>query len=212
MHLRALSPAAANVDRARCAADLDVRDPPIPRREPATARRHWRARCAGLLVATATTAAAAAAVGLTQLPQRWTEDDGRALALASLAGRRVVMTMAYAGCRVTCPQTIQQFERMQGRLDARGEHADFLIIGYDPENERPADWRAYRASRHLDRPNWHFVSGSRDDTERLARQLGFEFWKYDEHVMHGMRALVFDAHGQVERELGPEVKDWAKVL
>jgi protein SCO1 len=168
--------------------------------------------CVALLLTMVPLAVRAAGVGLEQLPQRWLEDNGRALAFDSLAGRRVVLTMAYAGCHAICPLTISRMQRMQRRLDERGEAADFVIVGYDPENDRPRDWRAFRANRHLGRSNWHFLSGSRDDTERLAHQLGFDFWKYDEHVMHGMRALVFDARGQLQLELGSETKDWESAI
>jgi protein SCO1 len=164
------------------------------------------------LLLAATSWAAPAGIGLAQLPQRWLEDDGRILAFDSLAGRRVVLTMAYAGCHRICPLAISRLQQMQNRLDARGDQAEFVVVGYDPENERPTDWHAYRASHHLDRGNWHFLSGSRDDTERLARELGFDFWKYDEHVMHSLRALIFDTRGQLQRELGPETKDWASAL
>ena len=168
--------------------------------------------CAALLLSMLSPVATAAAVGLGQLPQHWLEDDGSAVALDAFAGHRVVLTMAYAGCHRICPLAIGQLQLMQRRLDARGERADFVVVGYDPENDRPTDWHAFRASRHLERSNWHFLSGSREDTERLARQLGFEFWKYDEHVMHGLRALVFDAQGQLQLELGPETKDWASAI
>jgi len=167
--------------------------------------------CATLLVAMLPVVPALA-VSLSDLPQRWIEDDGRELALNSLAGRRIVLTMAYAGCHVICPQTVDQLRQMQRRLDMRGEQAEFVIVGYDPENDRPSDWRAVRTKRHLDRGNWHLLSGSLRDTERLAHQLGFEFWKYDEHVMHGMRAVVFDAQGYLQLEFGPETKVWANVI
>jgi len=167
---------------------------------------------AGLFLTVAAPAVTAAAVGLAQLPQRWLEDDGRTLAIDSLAGRRVVLTMAYARCHVVCPQAVRQLQQMQSLLDSRGERVDFVIIGYDPDNDRPSDWRVYRADRHLNRSNWHFLSGSRTDTERLARQLGFDFWRYDEHVMHDARAVVFDVRGELQLALGPETKSWASAL
>jgi cytochrome oxidase Cu insertion factor (SCO1/SenC/PrrC family) len=172
----------------------------------------WRYGAWALVGALTMGTALAAGTGLRQLPQSWREDDGRAVELRSLTGHRVILTMAYASCHVICPSTIAQLKRMQLRLDNSGEQADFVVIGYDPQNDDPATWHQYRSNRHLDRGNWHFLSGSRDDTERLARQLGFEFWKYDEHVMHGARALVFNAHGEVESELGPEIRDWAGAL
>ena len=184
-------------------------------------RNMARARSRGVrfgwiaLALCAATAAASAPVvdaRLEQLPQRWRDDDGRTLELRTLSGQRVVLTMVYAGCHRFCPITMARLQHMQMVLDARGQRADFVVIGYEPEAEMPADWHSYRAGHHLERRNWHFLSGSRADTERLARQLGFDFWKYDEHVMHGMRALVFDERGAVQAQLGPETQDWAEAL
>ena len=153
--------------------------------------------------------AATAAPRLEQWPQEWRDEQGRPLVLGDLAGHRVVLTMAYAACRRICPTTIGELKRAQQRLDARGERAEFVIVGYDPDSEDAATWRQYRASHHLDRQNWHFLSGPREATEQFARQFGFDFWKYDEHVMHGSRVLLFDARGTLTAEFGPETPDWA---
>ncbi|MBS0374927.1 MAG: SCO family protein [Proteobacteria bacterium] len=176
-----------------------------------------RLACAALAaVVLATTGAAAAALpgvaGLADLPQRWRDDDGRELVLAALAGERVILTMAYATCHRVCPLTIDALARMQRRLDERGEHAQIVVVGYDPANDDPAAWRQYRRSRHLDRPNWHFLTGDEASTNALAHALGFDYWRYDEHVMHELRALVFDPRGRPEAALGPETPDWASAL
>lgn len=167
------------------------------------------------LGAVAGPALATAAVGgarLADLPQHWRDDDGRELPLARLAGQRVILTMAYASCHRICPMTITALQAMQRALDARGEHAEIVVVGYDPANDDPGVWHRYRRARHLDRANWHFVTGTADDTARLARALGFDFWNYDEHVMHGSRVLVFDAGGVPTAALGPETPDWAAAL
>jgi protein SCO1/2 len=149
---------------------------------------------------------------LAVLPQGWQDDSGKPISLTGLSGQRVVLTMAYANCHRICPTTIEGLKRLQAALDAKGEHAEFVIVGYDPGNEDPATWRHYRSSHHLELSNWHFITGSVADTARLARQLHFELWKYDEHVMHDSRVLLFDSHGLLTRELGPETKDWSSVL
>ena len=154
----------------------------------------------------------AGGVRLAVLPQSWRDDTGRSISLTGLSGQRVVLTMAYANCHRICPMTIEGLRRLQAALDAKGEHAEFVIVGYDPENEDPATWRHYRSSHHLERSNWHFVTGSVTDTARLARQLHFELWKYDEHVMHDSRVLLFDSQGLLTRELGPKSEDWSSVL
>ena len=175
----------------------------------------WIALVLGCVLGAAGVARASGLAGgvrLAVLPQSWQDDSGRALSLTELSGRRVVITMAYAICHRICPMTIDALKRLQAALDAKAEQAEFVIVGYDPENEDPAAWREYRRSHHLGRRNWHFVTGSMADTAQFARQLHFELWKYDEHVMHDSRVLLFDADGVLARELGPETADWAAVL
>ncbi len=183
---------------------------PVARSLPALAA--LMALLAALAPGVAVASGAPGGARLADLPQHWRDDDGRELALAHLAGQRVILTMAYASCHKLCPVTIASLRQMQRALDARGEQAQIIVVGYDPANDDPSVWHQYRSSRHLNRANWHFLTGSAHDTEQLARALGFDFWKYDEHVMHGSRVLVFDAHGVSQSALGPETPDWTAAL
>ncbi len=151
--------------------------------------------CAALVSAGSAWAVDNGAARLELLPQQWLDEQGQALALKDLVGHRVVLSMAYTQCHHTCPTTLGQLQRMQAMLDARGEQASFVIVGYDSADDNPASWRQYRINRRLDRSNWHFLSGSHESVQRLARQLGFDFWIYDEHVLHDPRVVVFDARG-----------------
>jgi protein SCO1/2 len=166
---------------------------------------------AGLGTASAV-ASSAMGARLDQLPQSWRDEAGEPLALSALGGRRVILTMAYASCHKFCPMTMASLRGMQRALDARGESAEIVVVGYDPQNDKPDVWRQYRKSHHLDRDNWHFLSGSREDTERLARSLGFDFWVYDEHVMHASRVVIFNAAGAVQRELAADNGHWDAAL
>jgi protein SCO1 len=175
-------------------------------RRRSVAARHALRRAAGgalpaLLAALAAVGAAAPqpaalpGVRLTDLPPSWRDDSGRAFELRSLQGRAVVVTMAYANCHRVCPITFRNLEQLQHDFDRRGIRADFVVVGYDPDTDDPAAWHQYRRTRHLTRDNWHFLVGTRSDVERFARQLGFEFWKMDEHVIHDSRIVYFDEHG-----------------
>ncbi|MGH8268185.1 MAG: SCO family protein [Steroidobacteraceae bacterium] len=132
---------------------------------------------------------------LGELPSSWRDDRGQAFDLRSLQGQAVVLTMAYATCHRVCPLTIGHLEQLQRDFDRRGRSAQFLVIGYDPDSDDPATWHQYRQTRHLTRDNWHFLVGTRADIERVARQLGFQFWKMDQHVIHDSRIVFFDEHG-----------------
>jgi len=145
---------------------------------------------------------------LDQLPQQWLDEQGQALALTALAGHRVILSMAYTQCHHSCPATLARMLHMQAQLDARGEQASFLIIGYDPEQDSPASWRQYRANRRLERSNWHFLTGSRENVRELARQLGFEFWIYDDHILHDPQIVVFNSTGMLSDTLTSATRDW----
>lgn len=141
------------------------------------------------------TAGGASATRLAELPAGWIDDLGQPFDLRSLEGHAVVLTMAYATCHRVCPTTIRRLQHVQREYDRRGTSAEFLVIGYDPDNDDAAAWHQYRQARHLTRSNWHFLIGTRESVERTARQLGFEFWRYDQHVVHDSRILYFDERG-----------------
>ena len=128
---------------------------------PATGNRTWCGRgaallCVGLLAAMAADAAAR----LEQLPQQWRDDQGRTLTLTDLLGHRVFLSMAYTRCRRTCPATMHELQRLQQRLDERGEQASIVIVGFDPDSDDPLSWRHYRAQRKLERSNWYLLTGT----------------------------------------------------
>jgi cytochrome oxidase Cu insertion factor (SCO1/SenC/PrrC family) len=137
----------------------------------------------------------ASATQFSELPPAWRDDRGQPFDLRTLQGHAVVLTMAYATCHRVCPTTMRRLQQMQRDFDRRGTAAEFLVIGYDPDSDDAAAWHQYRKTRHLTRSNWHFLVGTRAAVEQTARQLGFGFWKYDEHVMHDTRVLYFDEHG-----------------
>src|SRR5882724_7246734 len=137
----------------------------------------------------------ATAAQLEQLPADWLDDSGQHFHLSSLRGHVLVLTMAYASCHRVCPLTMERLQRLQRDYDSSGIEAQFVIVGYDPEADDPATWKQYRRTRHLTRSNWHFLVGSRAAVEQTARQLGFEFWHYDQHVMHDARIVYFNEHG-----------------
>ncbi len=183
------------------------------------ARSGWRAACSCLVLLYAGAAAAGSgavatsgASRLEQLPQLWRDDAGLPLALTDLVGHRVILSMAYTRCHSTCPTTLNELERMQQLLDGRGEQASFVIVGYDADNDDPRSWHDYRLNHRLDRPNWHFLTGTAANVHRLAHQLGFEFWNYDTHVMHDSRVVFFDSKGLFSGAVSPASGDWAAFL
>lgn len=146
-------------------------------------------------------AATSAAAGL---PRDWRDDLGRPLDLQSLQGAPLVLTMAYATCHRVCPATLHRLEALQRELDARGARATFVVLGYDPAHDDPATWHHYRREHGLTRANWVFLTApDAAQVRRTADALGFEYWQYDEHVMHDERVVAFAPGGRLLASAGP---------
>lgn len=134
---------------------------------------------------------------------RWTDDRGREVRLSEFAGHRTVVTMAYSNCRRTCSFTLKKLVALQAEADRSGQPIEIVVVSLDPTLDDAASWREYRLRHHLDRANWHFLTGSESATRDLARWIGLgEYWKYDDHVMHDFGMVLIDTAGRVEKRLG----------
>ncbi len=139
--------------------------------------------------------------GVYGAPARWLDDQGQAFELTSLQGRWTVLTMAYGACRRICSTSLRTLEQVQALADANKQALNFVVMGLDPTQDKPADWALMRQERRLTRANWHFLSGDANGTRAMAQQLGVRYWRYGEHTMHDFRISLIDPQGRVVRSL-----------
>lgn len=145
----------------------------------------------------------AAVAPIYRLPMTWTDDQGQPVTLAKWQGKQVIMTMAYSTCRKFCPITINRLKQLQNLLDKRHIAMEVVIISYDPSVDKWQSWAEYRKSRNLNWENWHFLTGSLEDTKTVSQFLGMDYWLYDEHVMHNFNIVRLGPKGDIEKSL-----DW----
>jgi cytochrome oxidase Cu insertion factor (SCO1/SenC/PrrC family) len=131
----------------------------------------------------------------------WHDDHGMATRLSAWRGKTVLMTMAYSTCREVCSYSLHRLEELQRSADRAGTPIEVVVISYDPNIDGPASWSIYRRHHHLDRPNWHFLTGSALSTEQFVSAMHFPSWRYDEHLVHDFKILVIGPGGQVARNL-----------
>jgi protein SCO1/2 len=137
-----------------------------------------------------------AATNLLDVPDSFVADDGRTVSLPRWKGRQVILTMEYSNCRFLCSITLKKLRDIQEEADRRKLALDFVIVSLDPANDTPASWQAYRRTRDLHRPNWHFLTGSRATTDRIVGLLGVKWWYYDEHIMHDFKIVRLAPGGE----------------
>jgi protein SCO1/2 len=168
---------------------------PVSPQPACCSRRLWLALAGACCLKPATALADGADLYRNASP--WLDDQARPWRMEALRGRYTVLTLAYGACRRICSTSLRVMENLQTLADARHQPLDFVVIGLDPVEDKPADWAAWRQDRHLTRANWHFLWGDERATRAMAQQLGVNVWRADQHLMHDYKIVLLTPQGQV---------------
>ena len=136
----------------------------------------------------------------TESPYEWQDEHGAATQLSQWRGETTLLTMAFPNCRRTCSYTLHRLEELQKSADRTGTPIEVVVISYDPDTGS-GDWSMYRHHHHLDRGNWHFLTGSPAATKQFATALQFPYWLMDDHVVHDFKILLIGPDGQIAKTL-----------
>jgi cytochrome oxidase Cu insertion factor (SCO1/SenC/PrrC family) len=134
-------------------------------------------------------------------PGPWWSDSAQSFDIGSLQGTPTVVTMAYGACRKICSTSLRVLEKVQALADEKNLRLNFVVVSLDPQQDKPADWAAFRVERKLTRANWRFLSGDAASTRELARRLNVRYWRYGEHTMHDFKIVLLSADGKLLRSM-----------
>jgi protein SCO1/2 len=144
----------------------------------------------------------------------FTDQDGKALEIASLRGTRWALTFVYTRCPLPtfCPALDQRFQVVQRAIaaDRALAGARLVSITIDPDYDTPGVLRAHAARLRADPAVWRFVTGERDAIDRFGQRLGLTVQRGSgapEDVVHSLRTAVVDAKGRLVRVF--EGTEWA---
>ncbi|HBZ71292.1 MAG TPA: hypothetical protein DEP35_16815 [Deltaproteobacteria bacterium] len=149
---------------------------------------------------------------LYQLPGAWTDQDGRAFALASLRGSPVLLVLFYGTCDSICPIIVRDLKKVEAMLpEADRRRTRFVLVTIDPLVDTPERLLAYARKNDLDLSRWSLLNGSPDDVRVLANVLGFKYRPTGTgQYSHTIRITLLDRSGNVadhmdglERPLAP---------
>jgi protein SCO1 len=142
-----------------------------------------------------------AGTNLYRVPARWRDDQGQDFDLATLQGSWTVLTMAYGACRRICATSLRVMQSVQALADQQRLALNFVVVGLDPSQDKPADWAAFRTTHGLARTNWSFLTGDEAATRVLAARLGIRYWRYGEHTMHDFKLVLVTPAGEQGRAM-----------
>jgi protein SCO1/2 len=144
-----------------------------------------------------------AALGRTLGDYTLTDTGGRALRIASLRGRPLIVSLVYTSCYGVCPTLTQHLASVaEIAREALGPDSfNLLTIGFDTAVDTPERMRMFAAERRIDMPGWHFASTDAATITDLTRELGFIYFASPRGFDHLTQTTVLDADGRVYRQI-----------
>lgn len=143
------------------------------------------------------------AIGQTLGDYVFLDGDGNRIALASLRGKPLVISLIYTSCYHVCPTITTNLARLvRIARAALGDNSfSVLTIGFDTPVDTPDRMRQFAEQRDIDTRDWHFVSASAETMKHLASDVGFSFFPSARGYDHMIQATLIDAQGKVYRQI-----------
>jgi len=80
--------------------------------------------------------------------------------------KRVVVDFIYGTCTTICPILSAGYAHLQRKLGSDSESVQLISFTIDPEHDSPAVLKDY-LSKYQAKPGWDFLTGSRNDIDRV---------------------------------------------
>lgn len=135
--------------------------------------------------------------------------DGKKIALDSLKGQPVVISMAYTSCAYACPLIVSHMQQLEKELEKKGQrNVRFVLVSFDPKKDTPPVIKKYVEKRKLGK-NWDFYTAASDKSPReIATLLGIKYKKIDDmDYDHSFVITVLDSEGVIQGQQSGADKD-----
>src|SRR4030095_7689528 len=101
------------------------------------------------------------------------DQDGARVRLpqALTADKPVLLNFIFSTCTTVCPVLSASFSNLQKALGLQAGEMRMISIATDPDHDTPEVLREYR-ERFDAGPEWEFLTGSREDIDRVLKAFG----------------------------------------
>lgn len=131
------------------------------------------------------------------------DSDGNPVALAEFRGKPLLLSLVFTSCYHTCPMTTRHLARaVANAREVLGPGSFHVItLGFDTVHDTPESMRNFARAQGVGDPGWRFLSGSRQQVDRLAADLGFIYFPSPRGFDHIVQTSLLDGDGVVYRQV-----------
>ena len=144
-----------------------------------------------------------AAIGRQIADYRFTDSSGKAVRLADLRGKPLVVNFIYTGCFQVCPATTQFLAAAVKQAERTLGPATFRVatIGFNLPVDDPDSMRAFARKYGIASPNWLFLTPEAESLAALTADLGFRYEPTPAGFDHLLQVSILDRDGRVYRQV-----------
>jgi protein SCO1/2 len=144
-----------------------------------------------------------AAIGRQVGDYKFVDSTGRAVRMAELRGKPLVVNFVYTGCFQVCPATTQFLAAAVRQAERTLGPGTFRVgtIGFNLPFDDPGAMRAFQRKFALDSPHWRFLTPEAHALDALTAELGFRYEATAAGFDHLLQVSILDAQGRVYRQI-----------
>jgi len=150
-----------------------------------------------------------AAIGNPVGDYRVVDSTGMQRTLTDFRGKPMVLSLVYTSCYEICPMTTRYLaDAVDKAREAVGDVSfNAVTLGFDTRTDTPEAMRHFARKQGIMDRGWELLTIGDDDVQRLANDLGFQYFPAPHGFDHLIQATVIDAQGRVYRQVYGQVFD-----
>ncbi len=82
--------------------------------------------------------------------------------------KTTVVGFVFTSCAGFCPMLMNKLKSIENKLDSK-TNTQFVVFTVDPDVDTHQKLKSYAKSHKVDRPNWTFLTGSKETIYKLSR-------------------------------------------
>lgn len=133
------------------------------------------------------------------LPEKWTNQNGKEVTLKEFRGSVLVMVMIYTSCKAACPRLVADMRHIEERiLRSNKDNVKFILVSINPEVDTPERLKEFSIENKMTGKHWSFLRSNEEQTREFAAVLAVNYKKISPiDFSHSNIISVFNEEGEM---------------